>query len=72
MELNSELLIAQHYMEYNATPDFDIISVWGGAVSFLSHITRELANFSQPIDNLWDIDNKLIFYILYTSKDASK
>ena len=33
-------------------PDFDIISVYGGAVSFLNHITRELANFSQPVDKL--------------------
>ena len=33
-------------------PDFDIISVYGEAVSFLNHITRELANFSQPVDKL--------------------
>ena len=33
-------------------PDFDIISVYGGAVSFLNHITRELTNFSQPVDKL--------------------
>ena len=32
--------------------DFDIISVYGGAVSFLNHITRELADFSQPVDKL--------------------
>ena len=50
--------------------DFDIISVYGGAVSFLNHITRELANFSQPVDKLWDIRNKLICYIFYTSEDA--
>ena len=31
-------------------PDFDIFSVYGGAVSFLNHMTRELANFSQPVD----------------------
>ena len=50
--------------------DFDIISVYDGAVSFLNHITRELANFLQPNDKLWDIHNKLICYILYTSKEA--
>ena len=33
-------------------PEFDIISVYGGAVSFPNHITRELANFSQPVDKL--------------------
>ena len=33
-------------------PDFDIISVYGGAFSFLNHGTRELANFSQPVDKL--------------------
>ena len=51
-------------------PDFDIISFYGGAVSFLSHITRESANFSQPVDKLWDIHKKLICYIFYTSEDA--
>ena len=39
-------------------PEFDIISVYGGAVYFLNHITREWANFSQPVDQLWDIHNK--------------
>ena len=33
-------------------PDFDIILVYGGAASFLNHITRELANFSQPVEKL--------------------
>ena len=33
-------------------PDFDIISVYGGAVSFLNQIKRELAKFSQPVDKL--------------------
>ena len=33
-------------------PDFNIISAYGGAVSLLNHITRELANFSQPVDKL--------------------
>ena len=51
-------------------PDFDIISVYGGAVFFLNHITRELANFSQSVDKLWDIHNKLICYIFYMSEDA--
>ena len=52
------------------SPDFDIISVYGGAVSYLNYITRDLANFSKPVDKLWDIHNKFICYIFYTSKDA--
>ena len=82
LKLSSKPLTAQHYTEYGAIrtflplndthvlQDFDITSVYGEVVSFLSHITRELANFSQPVDKLWDSHSKLICYILYMSEDA--
>ena len=66
----SNILNDTHACISEVPSNFDIISVYGGAVFFLNYIARELANFSQPVDKLWDIQNKLICYIFYTSEDA--